>query len=211
MGGTAETWRSKTMPNANAIVTAAAKKPAKRKGRPRAKGSPPEPTVNVYEVLASVPIRVVNNVFGLTVHSTRHWTGRGCPRNADGSYNLSAVVQWRIDEIKAEASAPGADKQDADLRFRTAKATLAELKVAVEEGRLVPAAEATKWLGKAVEAAKQRLLALPTQTAPILTNKVNAREIEDVLRDRLTQIIADLANAKFGESEEEERGESNET
>lgn len=60
----------------------------------------------------------------------------GCPRNKDGSYNLPAVVQWRLDQLSAM---PQVKSTDEAARMRAKKTAL---QIDQMEKKLIPAAEA---------------------------------------------------------------------
>lgn len=78
---------------------------------------------------------------GVTRQTLHEWkTAKDCPKNADGSFNLTRLIDWRLAELvarhPASKSAAGGES-DAGERFRLAKARGEEMKVAQKRGELV--------------------------------------------------------------------------
>lgn len=85
----------------------------------------------------------VAEVLGVNRNTVAKWGSRNCPRNTDGTYCLSAVFAWRLDDLSASGEASElAAEQDADSpsleRYRAARADLAEHELAVRRGELIP-------------------------------------------------------------------------
>src|SRR3990172_864083 len=100
------------------------------------------------QMLKTIQQGTVAYVLGVSQSVIGVWTKKGCPRNADKkkTYDLSAVVQWRIVQIKKEA-----EDQQQDMiggrnsphleRRRRIDADMAELKLAVRRGELIELTE----------------------------------------------------------------------
>ena len=82
---------------------------------------------------------------------------------------------------------------DVRTRHETAKAELAELKLQIQRGDLVPKGEQLVWLSMHVIQAKNALWTLPRRMAETLAIETDGREIESLLRSELRRILTDLA------------------
>ena len=73
-------------------------------------------------------------LFGVSRVTVKNWSDdHGCPRNADDTYNLGAVIRWYGDWRASQASGPAPAKD----RMRDAKAERLELQVAEQKGQLL--------------------------------------------------------------------------
>jgi len=88
-------------------------------------------------------------VCGITRPTAAQWRARGCPRNANGSYDLAAVVRWRLAELETRIADGRADRNRARSRRETALARMAELELAEREGELLPrGATVAGWIAR---------------------------------------------------------------
>ena len=49
--------------------------------------------------IKSVSRKIVAQVFKMDASNVNKWCSRGCPRNNEGTYDLSEVIVWRFDEL----------------------------------------------------------------------------------------------------------------
>jgi len=78
--------------------------------------------------------RQVADLFGCDRLTVRNWTDKqGCPRNVDGSFDLGAVIRWRLDYEKRKS---GSHIEPAD-KLRDLKAEEKQLDIAERRGSLL--------------------------------------------------------------------------
>ena len=103
----------------------------------------------------------VARIFGVTHQAVRLWhTRTGCPRNEDGTYNLLAIVDWKVARAKEEVLADLRRRglTDDDMlenmggtsqwleAYRKEKTLETRRKNEIEAGRLVSVVEVTKMI-----------------------------------------------------------------
>lgn len=88
--------------------------------------------------LQHLPRRATADLFSITPQGVGRWASAGCPRNSDGTYDLRAVIAWRIGKT---ASAPDGSELDALERWRSARAQREERRNAIERGDLMRTAD----------------------------------------------------------------------
>ncbi len=88
--------------------------------------------------------RTVAAFFGVTLESVDKWCGAGAPWDKQTRmYDLSMIARWRIARAEHRRGVEdplmvGGDNSPALERYRTARAKLAELDLAVKRGELLP-------------------------------------------------------------------------
>lgn len=83
----------------------------------------------------------------------------------------------------------------AKAKRETFKAQLAELEYQQARGELVRADDVEAAWADHIQTAKGRLLALPSRVAPRVQQEAELRKIEEIIRDELFDILAELAGA----------------
>lgn len=94
---------------------------------------------------------------------------------------------------QGETLNPAAEK----ARLDKARADLAELDLAERSGQLVDAAMIEATWGAAFTELRTRLLAIPSSTAPRVTPKMAAAEIEALIREQIDDALAAISGAKI--------------
>ena len=138
-----------------------------------------------------LPQTEVLRIFGVSKPSLLDWHRRGCPRNADRSYDLAAVVQWRMAELEHRVSTARKLNALDQVRVRktSADAQLAEMTLAQRQGDLLPrAAVVAGWVAryKAIQARMMGML-----------GRLASRGVDDegvmVVRDEVLEMMRGLA------------------
>jgi len=75
-------------------------------------------------------------IFSVTEKTVFNWTNMGCPRNEEGSYNLTEVIKWR--ETGLKQSRGDNAKQAAELRKLENQNAKLELEIANLEKKTIP-------------------------------------------------------------------------
>lgn len=129
----------------------------------------------------------VAKIFGVATRTIERWAKDGMPVTPQGLYDLKDIRAWRQFRKKPQKNAE--NKQNAwDVRFRKAKAELAELELKKRLGVLVSRETVERELIQISLTIKRALLALPRQVAPQLFG-LEPRRIEALLRSRIEEII----------------------
>lgn len=134
-------------------------------------------------------------IYRLTTSAISAWHVKdGCPRNADGSYDLSVVIGWREGRIQAAAdrAAEAGSGSVALERWRVARAAQEEIRLAAMTGEYLPRAEVEEGRVARVLTLKRAMLGLPRAVAPVLAG-MEPREIQAYLTDRIRAMIGEFA------------------
>lgn len=120
---------------------------------------------------------------------TKWWKKLGCPRNRDGSFDLTAVILWRENclrsELEAAEKAAAGDDDDAK-RYRKVRADKEEFQLSVLKGRYVSLNEMKDLLGA---------LASSQRNAQGIMRKRHGNEAGDLWEETLVE--AGRALARF--------------
>lgn len=97
---------------------------------------------------------------------------------------------------------PAAEK----ARLDKARADLAELDLAERSGRLVDAARIEATWAAALTELRTRLLAIPSTTAPRVTPKMTAAEVEALIREQIDDALGAISGADLVEDADQDTG-----
>lgn len=133
----------------------------------------------------------VASAFDVSLRTVQRWVAQGMPQKEGGEYDLLAIQAWRLS--KADQN-PG-DTEGWELTYRKYKALLAEIEYQKRIGDLIPKAEVVAGMIDRITAVKMQFLALPQRIAPQLEG-LDVNQREELLRDRLEEIIQEFADGK---------------
>jgi phage terminase Nu1 subunit (DNA packaging protein) len=101
----------------------------------------------------------VASVLGMTRQAVAGWD---CPRNRDNTYDLRAVVQWRLAVVESQSSTPEDAKSTKELRrLRQLQGDKVEMELAVSRGELVRVADVDREWGLVLSRLRMHLVHLP--------------------------------------------------
>jgi phage terminase Nu1 subunit (DNA packaging protein) len=105
--------------------------------------------VKVSEI-KSLSRAVIGAAFNMHASNVNKWSEKGCPRNNDGTYDLSAVIEWRIEDLGMAngAACESPEAQKWLTAFRRERALLAEIERKKVEKKLIRVEEMTREWGK---------------------------------------------------------------
>ena len=118
------------------------------------------------------------------------------PKAERGKYDLISSVHGYIDFLKAKA---GGDFTAEDViknknKLMKAKAEIAEIDKKRATGELIPKEEVkSTWL-ELINKVKQKLLAIPNKTAPIIVSIKNTNEIKLILQDKIYEALYEITS-----------------
>lgn len=143
----------------------------------------------------------VARVFRVTPQAVlQGWVAQGVPRGSDGTFDLPAVVAWRIEYLLKKAAPE--DGPDAyphvtpeQRRKYAADAQMKEIELAQTLGMLVAKETAEMALRRSLRLVVQALDGMPERLARDLEGK-GAREIADTMRAAHVEAVA-KARANF--------------
>lgn len=138
----------------------------------------------------------IAELFGVSGPAIRKWeTDAGCPRNRDRSYDLGAVIAWRVtlesgratDSIEANG-----DAADALERWRSARAGIAEIDFAERKRSVIPAHEVRRVVTGMVSVFKAQLFAQPGKLAATLAALDRPEDCQAELDRENRELLADI-------------------
>lgn len=133
----------------------------------------------------------IAKLWGKSRQAVQNWYKRaGCPRNADGTYDLPKVIKWRESRLRKEAEEEGGGP--ARERKLEAEAGIAEMKLKVMNDALVDRAEYEQAEVGRVLMAKDAFLGLAGRLCYELSGKEPA-EIRAKLTEEIKQVCRVLA------------------
>jgi hypothetical protein len=142
--------------------------------------------------ISAVRPGIIAKIWRITPSAVSVWRKRdGAPVNDDGSFSLPDLIEWREEKFKKAVEDAGPESDWLEKK-REMDAKLAELKLNLAKGELVPEAEIEKGRVTRVRALRQAFLGLPARMAPALEG-MDRRQIEAILADELRGIITRLA------------------
>ena len=130
----------------------------------------------------------VARVFGVTRQAVSAW--KGVPRNADRTYDLPAVVAWRLRELEDELAFATTREGDSPHleRYRAARAERAELELERFKDELVSRRDVENRWGRVLTHIIQAFDGLGRVLAPRLARK-EEKEIATVVRAEVHRTI----------------------
>lgn len=137
-------------------------------------------------------VRETAKHFNVSIRTINFWVQDGCPRSEEG-LDLEAVAAWK-DARNAKNGTPDPDKiQDLKerVRWRKAKADLAEMEREEKRGNLIDKNEVITDRITRIITVKQSLLSIP-RMAPRLEG-LTPREIESALKLKIHEIIREFS------------------
>mgnify|MGYP007121598629 FL=1 len=120
------------------------------------------------------------------------------PKAPDGGIDLRKIVQVGMDQLASEQSAAaGLGPMDAaTLDERQQRARRLRLLNEMLEGDLIPAVEMEAIVGAAMDAARAKLLAIPSSHGPRLAAETDANACRETLTKALHEALSDLAEGE---------------
>ena len=118
--------------------------------------------------------RQIAAAFGCTRQAVAKWD---CPRNSDGSYNITTVIQWRVERAVDQVAMSDTGSSSLE-EWRRGRVTMLEMDIAYRQGELVERAEVLRQIRLMVADVKSRFLLLPRALAPRCSGKSTAAVAE---------------------------------
>lgn len=136
--------------------------------------------------------------FSVSVATVDAWLRRGCPHVQRGGrgkswvFNILDVAAWRFGSEESPEEDP--EKMSPKERLDWYKGTRERIALEKDRGDLISADEVeAAWLNQ-ITVAKGRLLSLPTRVAPDVLGLSEQRDIEQVLKSSISDVLEELAN-----------------
>ena len=146
---------------------------------------------------AHMTASAVAKIFGIRRQSFAAW--KGLPRNPDGTFDLAAVVQWRVESLTEQLRAPEPESSALE-RYREARARRAELEVGQLQDSLVDKADVEARWGRVLSHLVQSFDGMGKVLAPRLAMR-HEKEIAQTVRDEVHHIIATARAAMLADEE----------
>lgn len=129
---------------------------------------------------------------GVSTRTVQYWARDGMPVNSDGTYDILKIQEWRMKKQGHGKKSDLSKKDQADLRFRTAKANLAEMDYKKKMGQLLDKDDVEAGRVERVIVLKKKLLDMPRQLAPQLVGQEIVK-IEEILNLRIREAIEEFS------------------
>jgi len=133
-------------------------------------------------------------VFGVTPRTVRDWTAAGMPRNADGSYQARACIDWHV---ARKLGPDGLDLNAERARLAKAQADKTEIENEVRAGRLLEQDRVIREVGDMLAAFRARVLAIPGAVAQRVPHHLAGR-VQAELRRLIHEALTELADYRPG-------------
>jgi hypothetical protein len=134
-------------------------------------------------------------VLGVSLVTVFDWAKKGMPKLSRGKFDVRACTAWLLARKEAEHQAKlnNLSLDEAERRFRNAKAELAEMELAERRGELVEADAVREMWDKHISAAKTQLLSIPARVAVTLLACKSAEEVHAALETNIRDCLDELA------------------
>jgi len=146
---------------------------------------------------ATYPGPVLAQLLDITPRRLQQLAREGViPRDQRGRYDLVGVVQGYVRYLRSRAIAgdvAGGTPADKE-RLVKAKADIAEMEADRMRGNLVPADEADEAWQPVAMAVRQRCLAIPTKTAPLVAVETSIAACKDIIETFVKEALAEIAS-----------------
>lgn len=151
-------------------------------------------TVTINENWESTTQTIVAAIFGVSTRAVRKWEQeRGCPRNADGTFNLRDVVAWWQKEYDERLAAVEADATSDWLEEkRMWEAKLKEVDYQERVKEVIPAPFVRRGVATVIEQFKRGLLGQPTKLAATLASLDRPEDCQSELEREHRELLEDL-------------------
>jgi hypothetical protein len=119
--------------------------------------------------------------------------GPGRPWQID----FPAMLRWREEQLIAvEGATAKLDYEEARRRKVTAEAMMAEQKVALQEGELIPKTDVVVMIQGMFGHCRARMLAIPTKLAPVVSLCETVPEIKEKLIEAINDALEELSETR---------------
>lgn len=129
----------------------------------------------VFKFCNTLDMADVSNLLGESTAVIKAWTSQGAPRNDDGTYSLMRFIQW----YKAWQHRGAHNITNSRSRKISAEASLAELELAEQVGRLVDRNIVDRAQGEHITTCRNMLQGVPHRLALIVPDADRARFIRE--------------------------------
>jgi phage terminase Nu1 subunit (DNA packaging protein) len=138
--------------------------------------------------------------FGVTPQQIINYWHEGMPKLSRGTWNLGACWKWRYDrqalELETARQESPDDLANRDLEDALLKRTQREIKeieLAKLRGEIVDVGQVEKVLERAVSAFRNRMLAIPTKSAPRVFGAEDVNQVKGILDADVSDALGELS------------------
>lgn len=98
-------------------------------------------------------------ILGVSDTTIAVWVRNGCPKLRKGWFDVGAVVRWKMNQTGANDGSD-AEKLEAEIRYKKAKAAISEQELAVRNSELIPTALVAQRLNETMQNLKGAMLGI---------------------------------------------------
>ncbi len=145
-------------------------------------------------------------VFAVSLPTVDRWVSKGCPvvsrggKGKEWSFDLAAVIAWRVDTAVQDAVAVDPRKaSDEELRRRKllAEVELVEIESAKAKGEVIDLKTVMHNLGNLLEIVKANMRRVPERVVASVVGNTNEREIKALILAEIDQALTETAEMDF--------------
>jgi phage terminase Nu1 subunit (DNA packaging protein) len=142
-------------------------------------------------------------ILGVARTTLDDWVERGCPvhkpsskRGVAAEFDTAAVIDWRLANAIAAASADTLDAQKEKARLYKEQADFQAMRNAKMRSALVTVEEVEHALTDAFRRCRSRLLTIPHKAAPRVVGKTNTGEVFILLKMLIHEALEELSETE---------------
>lgn len=149
----------------------------------------------------------IHRLTGIPIRTLQNWSANGTiPKSHDLSLIVKSILLYKDKQIE-DANDSYSDEDhhhekllNARIRLTEAQAEKEELNNSKTKQELVSALDVSLTWSKAVSASKAKLTTIPLKLANELTNIDNPLVIQQILEDRIHEVLTELGSTEFVQS-----------
>lgn len=149
-----------------------------------------------YDIM--VNSQAIAEILGYTPRHVNNFKKAGCPQERRGWWSLKTVLQWLRENNQGHQVHDSRKIRqlldEAELRWRNAKADNEEIQVSRQRRELVSIEELKIINQRIIKNSQNRLRSIATKAAPLVMALQSESEIQEFLLREIDEVLAELAN-----------------
>ena len=134
---------------------------------------------------------------GVVPKTMTRWMQAGCPRNADQTYDLPAVVAWLLERKKANVPVPEDQNESQKwlCEYRKERSKLARIERQAAEKKYVLIDDVERGAVKTGRAVRDAMLNVPSRVAAIVAAEQNVDKVTSILSKEIHSALEALSRS----------------
>lgn len=152
--------------------------------------------VEDYDII--VNSQAIAEILGYSPRHINNFKKMGCPQKRRGWWSLKMVLQWLRENNQGHQLHDSRKirqlLEEADLRWKNAKADNEEIQVKRQQRELISVDELREINQRIIKNSQNRLRSIATKAAPLVMALQSENEIKEFLLQEIDSVLAELAN-----------------